>query len=160
MSTWHVDTIIILGLCSTLLLDVIQYLRHRLWQHGWLDYAVLAQALWQHWQNYSRTGHVHTRLPMAWARLLGWLLHYVIGVALVWLAMQINVLRGAQTLGLPFCLMFGSATVLLPFFIMQPLLGMGIAARNTATPWSNRGKSLIAHGLFGLSVYVAAQLLY
>ncbi|UOO89406.1 DUF2938 domain-containing protein [Vitreoscilla massiliensis] len=56
--------------------------------------------------------------------------------------------------------LYGSATAVLPFFIMQPLMGMGIAARNTATPWRNRGKSLVVHVLFGLSVYVVAQLLY
>jgi hypothetical protein len=54
---------------------------------------------------------------------------------------------------------FGLITVLVPFLIMQPAMGAGIAATNTPEPWLNRLKSLINHGIFGCGLYLAAKFL-
>ena len=95
--------------------------------------------------------HAHTT-----ASLLGWGLHYVIGVLLAVMAVSLAEHWSLSTLSLGFCLLFGMATVVLPFCSMQPLLGLGFAASKTARPWRNRGKSLFTHTLFGLSLYWVA----
>ena len=97
----------------------------------------------------------HTHAHIA-ASLLGWGLHYVIGVLLAVSAVYLATILGFNTLSLAFCLLYGIATVVLPFCSMQPLLGLGFAASKTAQPWRNRGKSLITHALFGLSLYLTA----
>jgi len=87
---------------------------------------------------------------------VGWIAHYAIGVifalSLVLLAsprwLQEPTLLPAMTLGL--------ATVALPFFVMQPSFGLGIAASKTANPTQARLRSLMNHAAFGLGLYFSA----
>jgi len=44
--------------------------------------------------------------------------------------------------------------VVFPFFIMQPSLGLGIAASKTPHPARARLKSLVTHAVFGVGLYV------
>ncbi|HEU4781614.1 MAG TPA: DUF2938 family protein, partial [Steroidobacteraceae bacterium] len=52
----------------------------------------------------------------------------------------------------------GVGTVLAPFFIMQPAMGVGIAARRTPRPGAARIQSLVTHVVFGLGLYITANL--
>ena len=52
---------------------------------------------------------------------------------------------------------FGLASVSMPFFVMQPALGMGIMATKTAKPLQARLKSAVTHLLFGVGIYLSAQ---
>jgi hypothetical protein len=51
-------------------------------------------------------------------------------------------------------LVFGVVTVLAPFFIMQPLFGLGFAASKTSNPSQARLRSLLNHAAFGLGLYL------
>jgi hypothetical protein len=53
----------------------------------------------------------------------------------------------------------GTVTVVMPFFVMQPAMGAGVAASRTPTPWINRLRSLLTHAIFGLGMYLAALLI-
>jgi hypothetical protein len=53
-------------------------------------------------------------------------------------------------------LLYGIATVVFPFFILQPSLGLGIAGSRTARPAQARLKSLMTHVVFGVGLYVCA----
>jgi len=53
-------------------------------------------------------------------------------------------------------LCFGIGTVVLPFFVMQPAMGAGVASSRTPTPVLNVLKSLANHTVFGLGLYAAA----
>ena len=153
MHTTHWSTLIWFGIFSTLGMDVLLYLRHKWLHQPWFDYRVLGLALLK-----TTLPQVvkHTHANTA-ASLLGWGLHYVIGVLLAVSAVYLATILGFNTLSLAFCLLYGMATVVLPFCSMQPLLGLGFAASKTAQPWRNRGKSLFTHTLFGLSLYWVAQ---
>jgi hypothetical protein len=61
----------------------------------------------------------------------------------------------AQPTVLP-ALLYGIATVVFPFFILQPSLGLGIASSRTANPAQARLKSLVTHSVFGVGLYVSA----
>src|SRR5688572_12731025 len=65
---------------------------------------------------------------------VGWMAHYTIGVVLalvfVWLASDDWLARPT----LAPALLYGIGTVVLPFVILQPSLGFGIAASRTANP--------------------------
>ena len=153
MHTTHWSTLIWFGIFSTLGMDVLLYLRHKWLHQPWFDYRVLGLALLK-----TTLPQVvkHTHANTA-ASLLGWGLHYVIGVLLAVSAVYLATILGFNTLSLAFCLLYGMATVVLPFCSMQPLLGLGFSASKTAQPWRNRGKSLFTHALFGLSLYWVAQ---
>jgi hypothetical protein len=53
-------------------------------------------------------------------------------------------------------LFFGVGTVLVPFLLMQPSFGFGIAASRTPNPTQARLRSLMAHAAFGVGLYVCA----
>jgi hypothetical protein len=59
----------------------------------------------------------------------------------------------ARPTALP-ALLFGIATVVFPFFILQPSLGLGIASSRTPNPMQARLKSLATHTAFGVGLYV------
>lgn len=52
-------------------------------------------------------------------------------------------------------LIVGMSSVAAPFLLMQPGMGMGIAARFTARPALARLNSVITHAVFGVGLYIA-----
>ena len=63
--------------------------------------------------------------------MLGWFAHYAIGIALAALLLAIGGLEWARHPSLALALGFGLVSVALPFLILQPALGAGIAASRT-----------------------------
>jgi hypothetical protein len=53
-------------------------------------------------------------------------------------------------------LLYGIATVVFPFFILQPALGLGVAASRAPRPARARVKSLATHTVFGIGLYLCA----
>ena len=95
-----------------------------------------------------------SRKPLECA--VGWIGHYVIGslYAVIFVALAPSSWLDRPTL-LP-ALLFGVATVLVPFLVMHPAFGLGIAASRTPDPRQARLKSLLAHSAFGVGLYVCA----
>jgi len=87
---------------------------------------------------------------------VGWIAHYVIGAgyALIFVALVSGGWLARPTL-LP-ALVFGIGSVLVPFLIMQPSFGLGIAASRAPDPTQARLKSLMAHTIFGVGLYASA----
>lgn len=87
---------------------------------------------------------------------VGWIAHYVIGTvyALVLVAFVSGGWLAQPTL-LP-AMLFGIGSVLVPYLIMQPSFGLGIAASRTPQPTQARLRSLMAHTTFGVGLYVSA----
>lgn len=56
-------------------------------------------------------------------------------------------------------LLFGIVTTLVPYFVMQPALGLGVASSKAPRPLQARIKSLATHTMFGLGLYLSALLL-
>jgi len=50
-------------------------------------------------------------------------------------------------------------TVLMPWLVMQPALGLGVASAKTPNPAGARVKSLATHTVFGLGLYLSALVL-
>ena len=88
--------------------------------------------------------------------MVGWTAHYVIGVIY---ALGLVTLASPDWLTRPTflpALLFGVGTVLVPFLVMQPSFGLGIAASKTPDPKQARIRSLMAHTAFGVGLYVCA----
>lgn len=86
----------------------------------------------------------------------GWLAHYTIGVvfSVAFLALAPGGWLARPTF-LP-ALLYGIATVVFPLFILQPALGLGVAASRTPKPAQARLKSLVTHTVFGIGLYLCA----
>ena len=52
----------------------------------------------------------------------------------------------------------GLVTLVAPFFIMQPGMGLGIAASKTPNPNAARLKSIASHMVYGIGLYGSALL--
>jgi uncharacterized membrane protein YagU involved in acid resistance len=91
--------------------------------------------------------------------IIGWATHYIIGVVF---GVTFVLLMGAEWARQPTlypALAFGIVTVIFPFFILQPGLGLGIAASKTPKPNQARLRSLLNHCIFGFSLYLCALVL-
>lgn len=96
--------------------------------------------------------------PIPGEHAIGWIAHYVIGVMYALLLLAIVGMDWARAPTLLPALAFGLATIVAPFFIMQPGMGSGVAASKTPNPGVARLKSLVSHTVFGLGLYAAAVL--
>lgn len=95
------------------------------------------------------------RGELAW----GWLTHYAVGVAFATVLIGI---QGAQWIYSPTLLpamAVGISTVAAPLLVMQPAMGSGFAASRTPTPVKNCLRSLANHTVFGLGLYLCAQVI-
>jgi hypothetical protein len=86
--------------------------------------------------------------------MVGWIAHYMIGItfAIAFVAWVGNNWLQHPTL-FP-AILFGIVTVLMPFFIMQPAFGLGLAASKTSNPTQARLRSLMNHTSFGIGLYL------
>lgn len=123
-----------------------------------LDYAMVGR-----WAGHICRGQwAHNSIAKAPAiageSVTGWAIHYLTGVLFAALLIAI---AGTQWLLNPTllpALLVGALTVIVPFFVMQPAMGAGIAALRTPFPWKNRLRSLLNHAIFGLGLYLSAML--
>ncbi|MGQ0534334.1 MAG: DUF2938 domain-containing protein [Caulobacteraceae bacterium] len=115
------------------------------------------------WLGHFRAGRfTHDNMaaaaPVRGEHVIGWTAHYVIGVLYASALLVIVGLGWAHQPTLLPALIFGWATIVAPMFIMQPGMGAGVAASKTPNPNVARLKTLLAHSVFGLGLYVAAVL--
>lgn len=97
--------------------------------------------------------------PVEFELGLGWLTHYLIGIAYAGLLVAV---QGAAWLEQPTylpALVLGVVTVAAPWFVMQPAMGAGFAATKTPAPLKNCLRSLANHAVFGTGLYLAAAAL-
>ena len=159
MQGTHLLTAIAIGLGATLLIDLWALLLRRAFDVRSLNYCLLGR-----WVLHIPHGRiVHESIAAAPGKpfecKVGWTTHYMIGatfaVVFVWLA---SVGWLARPTLLP-AVAFGIATVLVPFFTMQPALGLGIASSKTPHPNKARLKSVMTHTVFGVGLWIWAHLL-
>ncbi len=143
------------GVLATLVMDVIAWVRFRIWGITALDYALVGR--WIGHLFYGRLRHktILTSPAIKGERGLGWLAHYAIGaglaVGLGWFVEPKAALVPSVTLHIG----YGIASVFIPFLVMMPSFGFGYFARNTPNPVLACWRSLIAHGSFGFGLYVS-----
>lgn len=88
--------------------------------------------------------------------VIGWTAHYVIGIIY---ALILCVVAGDDWMRAPTlvpALTVGLATMVAPFFLMQPGMGAGVAASKTPAPNIARLKTVANHTVFGLGLFGAA----
>lgn len=145
-----------LGIGATMVMDLWSWLL-RCMGIATLDYAMLGR--WcGHWFKgvwFHRSIKASAVIPGE--RACGWALHYLTGIVF---AAAFVAEVGPQWLGQPSLAsasVFGVSTVLLPWLLLQPALGAGIAAAKTPRPWASRAASLATHAVFGLGLFLSAK---
>ena len=147
---------IVVGIGATLAVDLWNLFLKRVFSIPSLSYCLLGR-----WLRHMAGGTIrHASIAAAPQKSLectvGWIAHYTIGVVF---ALGLVVLASTDWLARPTvlpALFYGIGTVVFPFFILQPSLGLGIAASRTPNPTQARLKSIMTHTVFGVGLYVCA----
>lgn len=87
---------------------------------------------------------------------VGWVAHYVTGVLYALLLVLLATPQWLQSPTLLPAMVLGLATVVMPFFVMQPSFGLGAAASKAPDPTQARLRALMNHAVFGLGLYLSA----
>ncbi|WP_287495788.1 DUF2938 domain-containing protein [Pandoraea sp. CB10b_02] len=150
--------ILAIGVFATVIMDLWTLLLRRLFGVTPLDYALVGRWIGHMGAGQFAHAGIGRSRPVRGEKALGWVAHYAIGVAF---AAALVLVAGTAWLQAPApgpALAFGVATVVLPFFVMQPAFGAGIAASKTPKPVQARVRSLITHAVFGLGLYAGGWL--
>lgn len=150
---------VLIGVGATLLIDLWAALLQRLFAVSSMNWAMVGRWI----GHFPRGRFVHDSIgkasPVPGELALGWIAHYVIGIGFAVVLLALHGLEWAHAPTLLPALVVGVCTIVAPFFIMQPGMGLGIAASKTPKPAVARLRSLAAHSLFGIGLYVTARLL-
>ncbi|MHC5306126.1 DUF2938 domain-containing protein [Bartonella sp. LJL80] len=151
--------ILFVGIGATLIMDIWAWLQLKLFSVKSLDYGLVGRWVC----HFSKGTFKHHTIKDAQAvpmeRALGWFLHYAIGV--VFAAVLFFILGEnwqQKSLFIP-SMLVGIGSVVMPFFVLQPSFGLGLAGSKLPKPWIGRIKSLIAHTSFALGLYASANIL-
>jgi len=148
---------IAIGIGATLVMDLWNLFLKRAFSIPSLNYCLLGR-----WLRHMPGGTFrHTSITAAPQKPfecpVGWIAHYTIGVAF---AIMLVVLTSGDWLArptLPLAILYGIGTVVFPFLVMQPSLGLGVASSRTPNPMQARLKSLATHTVFGVGLYLCAR---
>ena len=154
LSARHVLDAVAMGVGASLLMDAWNLLLKRAAGIPSLDYGLVGR-----WFLHMPAGtFVHQRIaaaaPKGYERATGWIAHYSIGIGL---ALCFLVLAPGDWLARPTpwpALAYGLGTVVFPFFVLQPSLGLGIASAKAPHPARARLKSLATDAVFGVGLYL------
>jgi hypothetical protein len=144
-----------IGIGATLVMDLWNLFLKRVFGIPSLNYCLLGRWL-RHMSGGTFRHASITAAPQKSSECAaGWIAHYTIGVAFA-LVFVLFISRDwlARPTLLP-ALLYGVATVVFPFFIMQPSLGLGIASSRAPNPTQARLKSLATHTVFGIGLYAS-----
>jgi Protein of unknown function (DUF2938) len=152
----HLLGAVAIGVGATLVMDLWNLFLKRAFGVPSLNYCLLGR-----WVRYIpggtlRHASIASAAPKPHECTVGWMTHYSIGVGL---AAGFVLLASGDWLAKPTllpALLYGISTIVFPFFILQPSLGLGIASAKTPNPAQSRLKSLATHTVFGLGLYACA----
>ena len=152
----HFSSAVAIGLGATLFMDLWALFLKRAFGIPPANYCLVGR-----WLRHMPEGtFVHASIANAPPRRfecpVGWIAHYVIGSA--YALGLVAIVSGkwlAQPTPLP-ALLFGVGTVLVPFLVMHPSFGLGLAGSRAPDPTQVKLRSLMAHTAFGVGLYVCA----
>lgn len=145
-----------IGLGATLGMDLWNLFLKRAFGIPSLNYCLLGRWLCHMPGGTFRHASIAAAPRKPYEGAVGWIAHYTLGVvfALGFVALVSGDWLTRPTLS-P-ALLYGVGTVVFPLFVMQPALGLGLAASRTPKPAQARLKSLVTHTVFGVGLYVCA----
>lgn len=149
---------VLLGAGATLMFDLCGLALKYLFGIPPSDICLIGRWLRYMPEGVFRHADIRAAAPKRWECPAGWIGHYSIGISFAALFLA---WAGGGWLAAPQpvpAIAFGIVTVVAPFFVMQPALGLGAAASRTPNPGLARLRSLMNHTAFGVGLYVSALL--
>jgi hypothetical protein len=146
---------VVIGAGATVIMDLWALFLRRAFGVASLDFALLGRWIGHFADGQFRHERIAAAAPVRGERVIGWAAHYAIGVTF---AAVLLAIAGPQWLEHPTllpALAVSYATLVAPFFVMQPAMGAGIAASKTPHPNAARLRSVVTHTVYGIGLYVS-----
>ena len=149
---------VIVGLGATACMDLWGLGRRRLLGTPLPNYRMVGRWFAHLLRGRFRHDSIATATPVRGETAIGWLAHYLVGVAFAGLLIGTQGIAWVLQPTLVPALLVGIVTVAAPMLILQPGMGAGVAARRTPRPNAARLQSLVNHAVFGAGLYAAGWL--
>ncbi|MDO8827258.1 DUF2938 domain-containing protein [Methylophaga sp.] len=147
--------IVWIGIGATAVMDLWSIVRKSLLGIPSPNYGMVGRWIAHMAHGQFRHDAIAASPPIRGEQLIGWIIHYLTGIAFAALLIAIGGEPWIQSPTIGPALVVGVGTVAAPFLLMQPGMGAGIAASRTQNPNSARLQSLITHIVFGLGLYAS-----
>ena len=157
MQTCWLDALAI-GVGATAVMDVWAVALKRYWCIPSLNLAMVGRWLGHLVRGTFMHANIAQAAPVRDEAVLGWTAHYLIGVLFAAVLLALVGQEWVQGPTFAPALLAGLVSVAAPFCILQPGMGAGLAASKTPHPRAARLRSLMAHLVFGIGLYLAALL--
>jgi hypothetical protein len=158
LESLYIGGALFVGIGAALVMDLWNLFLLRVFHIASLNFCLVGR-----WLSHMPLGtFTHARIAAAPRRpaecIIGWTAHFLIGITFS-LVLVIGTSGGwLEHPSLLPALLVGVGTVLIPYFIVQPALGLGMASAKTPHPAQARLKSLMTHTVFGVGLYLSALL--
>ena len=149
---------VMIGVGATAAMDIWATLLWRCFQVASLDYALLGRWIGHFAQGRFTHDRIGDTPPVRHEHVIGLSAHYIIGVVF---AALLVACWGREWLNRPTLLpplIVSSATLVAPFFVMQPAMGAGYLASKTPRPHIARLRTVVTHTVYGLGLYISARI--
>jgi hypothetical protein len=145
----------LIGAGATVVMDLWALAQRRLLGIQTLDYAMVGRWLVHLTRGQFRHASIAAAPAVRCERAIGWASHYAIGIALAAGLLAGWGLAWVKQPTIGPALLVGIVSVLAPFLVMQPGMGLGIAGSRTPRPQAARLRSVATHLIFGCGLYLA-----
>lgn len=150
---------LLLGVGATVFMDIYAVVIKKLFNIPSLNYAFVGRWIGSFSKGVFSHPNIVRAEPVKNETALGWIAHYCIGITFGIVLLLVSGLGWlSQPVFLP-AFIIGIGTTVFPFFMMQPAFGFGVAASKLPNPNTTRLRSLMAHAIFGIGLYVAGLIL-
>ena len=145
----------LIGVLATFVIDIWALFVARVLRLPTANWALVGR--WFGYLAHGRFVHhpVGNSAPIANERAIGWIAHYLTGI--FYGVAYLGIVQGVLSAGPSFksALVFGLATLVAPWLILQPGMGAGVFASRTPRPNVTRLVNVSMHVIFGISLYGA-----
>jgi hypothetical protein len=147
--------IVLTGIGATMITDLWFLARKALLGTALPSFGLLGR--WMAHLAHGRIRHVSiAAAPAVRGELaIGWVAHYATGIGFAALLVAVAGAGWARAPRIGAALLVGVCTVVAPFFIQQPSMGLGVAASRTPSPAQARVQAMVTHAVFGFGLYAA-----
>lgn len=156
--TEEIMRVILIGCGATLVMDIWLMLLKRIGVQT-MNFAIIGRWVGHLFRGQIAHASIGNASAVGYETTLGWMTHYAVGIAFAFLLISIAGVAWARAPSLGIALLVGVCTVVFPLLIMQPAMGLGVAATKTPTPIKNCIRSLINHSVFGLGLFLSAYVI-
>ena len=147
MKIWE---ILFIGIFATISIDVWALILNKVFKLPITNWGMVGRWVGHIPQGKFTNSSIKDVVEIKNEHAIGWLLHYVIGFIFAYFYIFI---AAEHKPSLTSAVVFGWLTVVFPWFVLQPGLGLGMFARFAAKPNVVRLINLSIHTVFGASLY-------